>query len=53
MTTITDTVSDNKMIDPVAGEIIDQKELAAQLLAQAQEQGVSLVGPGGLLSSPN
>ncbi|WGD36863.1 transposase [Lysinibacter sp. HNR] len=35
----------------MTGEIIDQKELAAQLLAQAQEQGVSLVGPGGLLSS--
>ena len=38
------------MIDPVTGEIIDQKELAERLLAQAKEQGVSLVGPGGLLS---
>lgn len=38
------------MIDPVTGEIIDQKELAEQLLAQAKEQGVSLVGPGCLLS---
>jgi transposase-like protein len=38
------------MIDPVTGEIIDQKELAERLLAQAREQGVSLVGPGGLLS---
>ncbi|MBT2533756.1 hypothetical protein J7E83_16820 [Arthrobacter sp. ISL-48] len=36
------------MIDPVTGEIIDQKELAEQLLPQAKEQGVSLVGPGGL-----
>ncbi|MEW1808853.1 hypothetical protein [Pseudarthrobacter sp. NPDC080039] len=36
------------MIDPVTGEIIDQKELAERLLAQAKEQGVSLVGPGGL-----
>jgi regulator of sirC expression with transglutaminase-like and TPR domain len=26
------------MIDPVTGEIIDQKELAEQLLAQAKEQ---------------
>lgn len=38
------------MIDPVTGEIIDQRELAEQLLAQAREQGVSLVGPGGLLA---
>jgi hypothetical protein len=38
------------MIDPVTGEIIDQKELAEQLLAQAKKQGVSLVGPGGLLN---
>jgi putative transposase len=37
------------MIDPVTGETIDQKEPAEQLLAQAKEQGVSLVGPGGLL----
>jgi len=34
----------------VTGEIIDQKELAERLLAQAKEQGVSLVGPGGLLN---
>jgi transposase-like protein len=40
----------DQMIDPVTGEIINQKELAEQLLAQAKEQGVSLVGPGGLLS---
>ncbi|WP_418000807.1 transposase [Kocuria flava] len=38
------------MIDPVTGEIIDQKDLAERLLAQAKEQGVSLVGPGGLLN---
>ncbi|MBP1136584.1 hypothetical protein JOE31_002816 [Arthrobacter sp. PvP023] len=38
------------MIDPVTGEIVDQKELAERLLAQAKEQGVSLVGPGGLLN---
>jgi putative transposase len=35
------------MIDPVTGEIIDQKDLAERLLAQAKEQGVSLVGPVG------
>ncbi|WP_240720996.1 hypothetical protein [Pseudarthrobacter sp. NamE2] len=27
------------MIDPAAGEIIDQKELAERVLAQAKEQG--------------
>ncbi|GAA2244761.1 hypothetical protein GCM10010401_17550 [Rarobacter faecitabidus] len=41
---------DEAMIDPVTGEIIDQKELAQRLLAQAKEEGVSLTGPGGLLS---
>lgn len=40
-----------EMIDPVTGEIIDQQQLAEQLLAQAKEQGVSLVGPGGLLGT--
>ncbi|MFT4187342.1 MAG: IS256 family transposase [Aeromicrobium sp.] len=33
----------------MTGEIIDQQQIAEQLLAQAKEQGVSLVGPGGLL----
>lgn len=41
---------EDPMIDPVTGEIIDQKELAERLLAQAKAQGVSLVGPGGLLA---
>lgn len=41
---------DYAMIDPVSGEIIDQKDLAERLLAQAKEQGVSLVGQGGLLN---
>lgn len=42
---VTDTTEllDDGMIDPVTGEIIDQKELAERLLAQAKEQGVSLV----------
>jgi putative transposase len=39
------------MIDAVVVEEIDEKELAERLLAQAREQGVSLAGPGGLLSS--
>lgn len=38
-----------EMIDPVTGEIIDQQQIAEQLLPQAKEQGVSLVGSGGLL----
>ncbi|WP_031470888.1 IS256 family transposase [Sciscionella sediminilitoris] len=38
------------MIDPVSGESIDQQQLAEQLLAQAKEQGVDLVGPDGLLN---
>lgn len=50
-TAVTDTTKATEaMIDPVTGEIIDQKQLAEQLLAQAKEQGVSLVGPGGLLN---
>jgi hypothetical protein len=44
---MTDTV---EMIDPVTGEIIDERQLAEQLLAQAREQGVGLMGPGGLLA---
>src|SRR5690606_38619368 len=41
---------EDEMIDPVTGEIIDRKDLAERLLAQAKEQGVSLIGPGGLLN---
>jgi hypothetical protein len=37
-----------EMIDPMTGEIVDQKKLAEALLEQAREQGVSLLGPGGL-----
>ena len=36
-------------LPPVAGEV-DQRRLAEQLLAQAGEQGVDLVGPGGPLN---
>jgi hypothetical protein len=32
----TDVVGDDEMIDPVAGEIIDQKELAERLLAHSR-----------------
>ena len=34
----------------VAEEQVDQQQLAEQLLAQAKEQGVELVGPGGLMN---
>ena len=38
-------------IDAVtADEVVDQQQLAEQLLAQAKAQGVDLVGPGGLLN---
>jgi putative transposase len=37
-----------EMIDPVTGEIIDEQQLAEQLLKQAKEQGVDLIGPDGL-----
>lgn len=39
-----------EMIDPVTGEIIDEQQLAEQLLKQAKEQGVDLLGPEGLLN---
>jgi hypothetical protein len=35
--------------DPVEVEITDQKEPAEQRLAEAEEQGVSSVGPSGLM----
>ena len=41
----------DRIIDPVNDELIDERELAGQLLAQAKSQGVSLVGPDGLLAS--
>ena len=36
---MTDTTEMVEMIDPVTGEIIDQKQLVEQLLAQAKAQG--------------
>jgi hypothetical protein len=36
-------------IGPMSVDSIDQKELAEQLLEQAKEQNIELVGPGGLL----
>jgi transposase-like protein len=36
-------------LGPVASEV-DQQQLAKQLLAQAKQQGVELVGPAGVLN---
>jgi hypothetical protein len=36
-------------LDPVVDEV-DQDQLAEQLLAQAKEQGIELMGPNGLLN---
>lgn len=45
-----DTTEMIEMIDPVTGELIDEQQLAEQLLRQARQQGVDLVGPDGLLN---
>ena len=37
-------------LDPMAATEVDQKQLAGQLLAQAKEQGIELMGPNGLLN---
>ena len=39
----------SETVESVATEV-DQRQLAEQLLAQAKEQGVELVGPNGLLN---
>ena len=37
------------MIGSMTTDIVDQKQLAEQLLEQAKEQNIELVGPDGLL----
>ncbi len=44
---MTDTLAD---VAAANEEELDQEQLAQQLLAQAKEQGVELVGPDGLLN---
>jgi putative transposase len=39
----------SETLDPVVNEV-DERQLAEQLLAQAKEQGIELVGPNGLLN---
>ncbi|AHH21007.1 putative transposase, mutator family [Nocardia nova SH22a] len=40
----------SETLESVANDAADTKKLAEQLLAQAKEQGIDLVGPGGLLN---
>lgn len=51
---MTDTMEVSTRMEPVPGRALAGKiatdELAAELLARADAQGVSLVGPGGLLA---
>jgi putative transposase len=47
---LVDTTDRVEMIGPMATDIVDQKQLAEQLLQQAEEQNIELVGPGGLLN---
>ena len=51
---MTDTI-DDVAAEPVeqgpAGPAIDEQGVAEQLVAQAREKGIELVGPNGLLSS--
>jgi putative transposase len=49
MTELAESTDRAEMIEPMPIDTIDQKELAEQLLAQAKEQNIELVGPGGLL----
>ena len=49
---MTDTINDVAAAEQPAepARPVNQQQLAEQLLAQAKEQGVELVGPGGLLN---
>jgi hypothetical protein len=49
MTELVESTDAGEMIEPMTVDSIDQRELAEQLLEQAREQNIELVGPGGLL----
>jgi putative transposase len=49
MTELAESTDPGEMIEPMTVDIVDQKELAEQLLEQAKEQNIELVGPNGLL----
>jgi putative transposase len=50
MSELVGTTDRVEMIGLMATDIVDQKQLAEQLLQQAEEQNIELVGPGGLLN---
>jgi putative transposase len=49
MAELADLADRDVMIEPMTVGSIGQRELAEQLLEQAREQNIELVGPGGLL----
>jgi putative transposase len=49
MTELEESTDVGGMIEPMTVDSIDQRELAEQLVEQAREQNIELVGPGGLL----
>jgi putative transposase len=49
MTELVDSTDQEEMIGSMTTDIVDQKELAGQLLEQAKEQNIEMVGPDGLL----
>jgi hypothetical protein len=49
MTELAESTDGVEMIEPMTVDSIDQKQLAEQLLEQAKEQNIELVGPNGLL----
>jgi len=49
MTELAESTDLGEMIEPMSVDSIDQRELAEQLVEQAKEQNIELVGPGGLL----
>ncbi len=51
MTGIVGLTDQEEMIGSMTTDIVDQKQLAEQLLEQAKEQNIELVGPDGLLAS--
>src|ERR1700689_3239010 len=50
MSELVDPADQEAMIGSMATDIVDQKQLAEQLLQQAEEQNIELVGPGGLMN---
>jgi transposase-like protein len=49
MTELVDLADRDAMIEPMSVDTIDQRQLVEQLLEQAKEQNIELVGPDGLL----